>query len=132
MFLSTLVSMQQEVKLDRNVQNALVQKVANLASTGDDNISYKKAQEKIYKKQVEEIGTNRSQGRPINIVKEEKFKIQDEIGELENFKIRKQEIEVEKEEKQREIEQIEKDIYLINLIIKKSKNIRIYYYVKLL
>ena len=96
MFYSCLVSMQQEVKLDKNVQNAMLQKVANLAGTGDDSISYKKAQDKINKKQVEEIGTARSQGRPINIVKDEKFKLQDEIGELEEFKQRKQEIEVEK------------------------------------
>ena len=89
MFFSCLVSMQQEVKLDKNVQNAMVQKVANLAGTGDDSISYKKAIEKINKKQVEEIGTARSQGRPINIIKDEKFKLQDEIGELEEVKIRK-------------------------------------------
>ena len=112
-FLSTLVSMQQEVKLDRNVQNTMLQKVANLASTGDDSTSYKKAQEKLSKKQVEEIGTARSQGRPINIIKEEKFKIQDEIGELENYKIRKVEIEKEKEEKVEELKQVEEKLELI-------------------
>ena len=116
MFLSTLVSMQQEVKLDKNVQNALVQKVANLAGTGDDSISYKKALEKINKKQVEEIGTARSQGRPINVVKEEKFKLQDEIGELETFKERKQEIEKEKEEKQEAINKIEELLGLIKKV----------------
>ena len=116
MFLSTVVSMQQEIKLDKNVQNALVQKVANLASTGDDSVSYKKAQEKITKKQIEEIGTNRSQGRPINIIKEEKFKIQDEIGKLENCKERKKEIEYEKEEIKSEIVEIERNIQLIRKI----------------
>ena len=116
MFLSTVVSMQQEVKLDKNVQNALVQKVANLASTGDDSVSYKKAQEKITKKQIEEIGTNRSQGRPINIIKEEKFRVQDEIGKLENFKERKKEIEYEKEEKQDKISEIEANIRLIRKV----------------
>ena len=120
MFHSCLISMQQEVKLDRNVQNAMVQKVANLAGTGDDSISYKKAIEKINKKQVEEIGTARSQGRPINIVKEEKFKLQDEIGELEEFKIRKKEIEEERKEKEKQLANIEKTIELI----KKVKNIK--------
>lgn len=116
MFYSCLVSMQQEVKLDKNVQNAMVQKVANLAGTGDDNISYKKALEKINKKQVEEIGTSRSQGRPINIVKDEKFKLQDEIGELEEFKQRKQEIEKEKKEKQETISKIEETLKLIKKV----------------
>ena len=115
-FLSTLVSMQQEVEIDKNTQNSLVQKVANLAGTGDDNISYKKAIDKLNKKQVEEIGTTRSQGRPINVVKEEKFKIQDEIGELETFKQRKIEIEEEKTKKQLEINQIQKTIEIIKKI----------------
>lgn len=116
MFYSCLVSMQQEVKLDKNVQNVMVQKVANLAGTGDDSISYKKAIEKINKKQVEEIGTTRSQGRPINIIKDEKFKLQDEIGELEEFKQRKQEIEVEKQEKQEIISKIEETLKLIKKV----------------
>lgn len=116
MFYSCLVSMQQEVKIDKNVQNTMVQKVANLAGTGDDSISYKKAQEKINKKQIEEIGTSRSQGRPINIVKEEKFKLQDEIGELEEFKQRKQEIDKEKKEKEKLICTIEETLELIKKI----------------
>ena len=120
MFNSASVSMQQEVKLDKNNQNVMVQKVANLAGSGDDSISYKKAIEKINKKQIEEIGTARSQGRPINIVKEEKFKLQDEIGELEEFKQRKQEIEEEKDEKQKQLSNIEKTLELI----KKVKQIK--------
>ena len=116
MFYSSLVSMQQEVKLDKNVQNTMVQKVANLAGTGDDSVSYKKAIEKINKKQVEEIGTARSQGRPINIVKDEKFKLQDEIGELEEFKIRKKEIEEEKKDKDKQLANIEKTLDLIKRV----------------
>jgi len=116
MFHACLVTMQQEVKIDKNTQNTMVQKVANLAGTGDDNISYKKAQEKINKKQIEEIGTTRSQGRPINIIKEEKFKLQDEIGELEEFKQRKQQIEKEKEEKEKTISKIEETLELIKQI----------------
>ncbi len=119
-FYSTLVSMQQEVKLEQNTQNAMVQKVANLAGTGDDSVSYKKAIEKINKKQVEEIGTARSQGRPMNIIKEEKFNLQDEIGTLEEYKQRKQEIASQKEEIQKELSKIEKTLE----IIKKVKAIK--------
>ena len=122
--MSTLVSMQQEVKIDRTTQNLLLQKLSNLARTGDDNISFKKAMEKINKKQIEEIGTTRSQGRPINIVKEEKFKLQDEIGELESYKVRKEEIEKEKEQKQEEIKNLEdklKLIYKLKEVSEKSK-----------
>lgn len=120
MFYSAFISMQQEVKLEQNTQNAMVQKVANLAGTGDDSVSYKKAMEKINKKQVEEIGTARSQGRPMNIIKEEKFNLQDEIGTLEEYKQRKQEIASQKEEIQTELSKIEKTLE----IIKKVKAIK--------
>ena len=49
MFYSTFVSMQQEVKLEQSAQNTMVQKVANLAGTGDDSISYQKALDKLIK-----------------------------------------------------------------------------------
>lgn len=112
-FLSTLVSMQQEVRLGKQEQNTLLQKLANLAGTGEDNVSYKKAVEKINKRQIEEIGTLRSQGRPINIIKEEKFKLQDEIGELEEYKEKQYEIEELKQSLEEKIKQDEEKFKII-------------------
>lgn len=112
-FLSTLVSMQQEVKLEKQEQNTLLQKLANLAGTGEDNVSYKKALEKINKRQVEEIGTLRSQGRPINIIKEEQFKLQDEIGDLEEYKQKQYEIEDLKQKLEEKIKKDEEKLKLI-------------------
>lgn len=106
MFLSSIVSMQQEVKLNKQDQNIYIQKIANLAGTGDDNISYKKTIDKLNKKQLDEIGTERSQGKPINLSINKINKYEDEIKELENFKekqyiieneINKLKIEIEKE-----------------------------------
>ena len=102
-FLSSLVSMQQEVVLNTNDQNVLIQKISNFANSGDDNISYKKAVEKLNKKQIEEIGTTRTTGRPINIIKDEKYKLQDELGELEEFKDKKYFLEEEKNNIENEI-----------------------------
>lgn len=107
MFLASLVSMQQEVRLEKNVQNTILQKVANYVGTGDDNISYKKAIDKLNKKQVEEIGTIRTQGRPINLIKDEKYKLQDEIGDMEQYKEQKYEIENQIEKIEEEISQNE-------------------------
>lgn len=86
MFLSSIVSMQQEVKLNKQDQNIYIQKIANLAGTGDDNISYKKAIDKLNKKQLDEIGTDRSQGKPINLSINKINKYEDEIKELEDYK----------------------------------------------
>ncbi len=112
-FISTLVSMQQEVRLGKQEQNTLLQKLANLAGTGEDNVSYKKAIEKINKRQVEEIGTIRSQGRPINIIKQEQFKLQDEIGELEEYKEKQYEIEEIKQQLEEKIKQDEEKLKLV-------------------
>ena len=42
----------------------------DIISTGNDNISYKRAVEKLNKKLVEEVGSERTLGRPINIIEE--------------------------------------------------------------
>ena len=41
LFLSTIVSYQQRVRLEKGEQNFLIQKIANLVGTGDDNVSYR-------------------------------------------------------------------------------------------
>lgn len=68
MYLSTIMTLQQEVVLDRSTQNTLVQKIANLAGTGEDNVSFQKAMDKLNKRLVEEVGTNRTQDRPLNLI----------------------------------------------------------------
>lgn len=95
-FTSTVLSMQQEVKLNSQDQNILVQKLANLAGTGDDNLSYKKVMDKLNKKQIEEIGTDRSQGRPINIVKEKIKNIEFVLKELQRYQNDKDTLETKK------------------------------------
>lgn len=95
-FTSTFVSFQNEVEIDGQTQNILLQKIANTSSTGDDNISYKKAIEKLNKKQLEEIGTMRSQEKPINIVINELKKLNDENESLKKYENYKYEIEEKK------------------------------------
>ena len=67
-YLSTIMSPQQEVILDNQSQSILVQKLANIAGTGEDKVSFQKAMDKLNKRLVEEVGTTRTQDRPINTV----------------------------------------------------------------
>ena len=60
LFLSTNIVEQNESVLDSNSQNLLTQKIANILSSGEDNVSYKKAMEKLSKKLIEEVGTERT------------------------------------------------------------------------
>ncbi len=88
-FISTVVSFQNSVELDNQTQNVLLQKIANKSSTGDDGISYKKAIEKLNKKQLDEVGTSRSQGKPINIITKEIQNItliNESLKQYENYK----------------------------------------------
>ncbi len=117
-FLSTFVSCQTEVKLEKQEQNILVQKLANLAGTGEDNVSYKKALEKLNKRQIEEIGTLRTTGRPMNIVKEEQFNLQDEIGELEEYKEERYTIEENKNNLEAKIQENERKLEVLKQINK--------------
>ena len=117
-FLSTFVSCQTEVKLERQEQNVLVQKLANFTGTGEDNVSYKKALEKLNKRQIEEIGTLRTTGRPMNIVKEEQFNLQDEIGELEEYKEQQYTIEENKNDLEAKIQENERKLEVFKQINK--------------
>ena len=96
MFLATSVAMQQEVKIGKDTQGVLIQKISNLLGTGEDTISYKKAIEKINKKQLEEIGTERSREKPINIIQKNIQKNKEKIIELKNFENIKYEIKKKK------------------------------------
>lgn len=97
MFLSTIVSMQQEVKLDKQSQQILVQRIANLAGTGDDSTSFKKVLDKLSKRQVDEIGTDRTQGKPINVTKNRMREIEFVLKDMNLLKKEKEKIENKKE-----------------------------------
>lgn len=95
-FLSTFAIMQKEVKLEKDVQNLLIQKISNIISTGKHNTSYKKAIERINKRQTDEIGTSRTRGKPINIIDEKLNQVEQEKHELEKEVYIKQEKEESK------------------------------------
>ena len=116
LFLSTIVSLQEEVKLDEKEQNILVQKMSNLASTGEDNISFQKIVNNLNKRQMEEIGTARSQDRPINTVMKRMEEIENEKEYLSNFTNKQYEIEKENQELEVKIKEQENKLeHLKNL-----------------
>ena len=105
-YLSTVVSMQQEVRLEEKDQNILIQKIANLASSGEDNVSYKKAIQKLQEKIKDEIGTNKTAQKPINLIEKEINEISIKIEEIRPYQNRKYEIDGQKEEINYELEKL--------------------------
>ena len=93
LFLSTLAINQNEVKLENQAQNFLIQKIANLAQTGDDSTSFKRVIDRINRRQLDEVGTERSREKPINIVGKKLQELLDEKENLEKYKNFKYEFE---------------------------------------
>ena len=96
-FFSSCVAEQENVKLSNNMKNSIIQKLSNIVTSGSENVSYKKAIDKINKRQLEEIGSQRSSGRPINIIENEIEKKEQEKKEIEKYKDRKYQVENKKE-----------------------------------
>ena len=116
LFLSTLVVGQQEVKLGNKEQSMLVQKIANLVGTGEDNVSYKKALSRINKRQLDEIGTSKSREKPINILERNIGRLEEEKQNLSKYQNFKYEIEENKNDLKEKIEKLENENNLLKEI----------------
>ena len=125
MLLATNVVTQNQVVLENNDQQIITQKMANILSTGEENISYKKAIEKLNKKLLEEVGTERTVGRPINLINS---KISEINKEKESINIDS----YKKNELGEEIEKDKKDIFVKNKKIDLIKEIKKYKQINIL
>ena len=124
-FFSTAVSQQQQVVLNANEQNVLTQKIANILSTGDDNISYKKVMDSLSKKLIEEVGTERTTGRPINIVLEEINKLESQKQNLEHCTYKYEEYNLQEKQINLELEENNSKLHILNEIKKAKETIKI-------
>lgn len=115
-FFSTMSVCQNEVVIDNSKQNSLIQKITNVVSSGDDNISYKKTVDKLNKRILEDVGTFRTSGRPINIIDEEIKQIESEKSSLGIYKIELQNMEEENQNIKNEIKYVEKDLRILKEI----------------
>ena len=96
-FFASCVAEQEGVRLSSNMKNSIIQKLSNIVSSGSEYISYKKTLDKLNKRQLEEIGSSRSAGRPLNLVEEEIEKKEAEKKQIEIYKDKKYQVENEKE-----------------------------------
>lgn len=121
LFVNSTAVMQNDVRIDKSTQNMIIQKISNLATTGSDNISYKKSIEKLNKKQLEEIGSDRSQDRPINKINNELINLKNEKNNLEEINDEKYEIEKELKLIKNNLNNLENENNFLNKL-KKIKN----------
>ena len=122
LFLSTLAINQSEVKLENQAQNFLIQKIANLAQTGDDSISFKRVIDRINRRQLDEIGTERSREKPINIVARNLQELTNEKENLEKYKNFKYEFEDKENDLNDEILNLENENNFLREIKLQNEN----------
>lgn len=123
-FTSTVLTEQQEVKLNEQKQSILIQKIANITATGDSEISYNKVKERLNKKQLEEIGTDRTQGKPINLLKNRIKNVELQLEKIKELKKEQINVEEDKNRLKNRIEENErrKDIIKqINILNEENK-----------
>ena len=125
LFLSTLAINQSEVKLENQAQNFLIQKIANLAQTGDDSISFKRVIDRINRRQLDEIGTERSREKPINIVARNLQELTNEKENLEKYKNFKYEFEDKENDLNDEILNLENENNFLREIKLQNENEKI-------
>ena len=102
-FMTSVVAKQAEVKLDEKKQNSVIQKISNILGTGEDTTSYTKIVAKLKKKLNDEVGTNLTKEKPINIVEKRIQEIEKEKKELENYQEKQFIIDKEKAKKKEEL-----------------------------
>ena len=121
MFLATGLVEQQKVELEGKEKDILTTKIANILTSGEGNISYKKAIENLNKDIIQRVGTDRTVGRPINIALEKRKKLSELKKSLQIKEERKEKIKQEKQEILVELEQDERD-YKVLKELQKLKN----------
>ena len=105
-------------------------RLANLVSTGEENFSYEELIKKLNNKQLEEIGSSRTKKRPINNIEERILKLEKEKMEVLNVKDKKERMNEEREETQKQFATIGYIKQMINEIkenfLKKEAEKKIY------
>ena len=129
-FENTSISYQKLVVLDDKNKAEMAGRLANLVSTGEENFSYEELIKKLNNKQLEEIGSSRTKKRPINNIEERILKLEKEKMEVLNVKDKKERMNEEREEIQKQFATIGYIKQMINEIkenfLKKEAEKKIY------
>lgn len=98
LFLKSFCAYQEGLKLEESQQSILIQKITNLIQTGSDDTQYDKLLSNLNEKMRDEIGTNKTQNKPLQNVVQNIEKLNNKKIEIEKYKNKRIEnIEIENE-----------------------------------
>lgn len=116
-FMNTLFVNQNSTSVELTSQKSIMQKLTNMLQSGQENISFEKIKAKLQKKILDEIGTERSHNKPINVVNREISEKEQNISRLLNNRERKNYLEENLNEIDNQIRKVEIDIEQINEVL---------------
>lgn len=122
LFYSTIVAEQEKVKLNEKEQNVLLQKMTNLVSSGSDSLSYKKAEDRLKNRLLDEVGTDRTTEKPKNKVRSKLAELEQEYKRLEVLSEKQYEFDELERQKKIEINDNENYVNAIKEILNIKEN----------
>ena len=84
---------QKEIKVNELSQNTMIQKLTNIIQSGDEDVSYQTTIKKLEKILTEEVGTDRTQNKPKNVLKREIAELEITKSQLLTNRAKHEEIE---------------------------------------
>ncbi len=116
-FINTLFVNQNATSVELTSQKSIMQKLTNILQSGQENVSFEKIKAKLQKKILDEIGTERTHTKPINLVNKEISEKEQNIERLLNNRERKNILEEKLNEIDSQIKKVELDIEQINEVL---------------
>ena len=116
-FMNTLFVMQNNVDVELQSQKNVLQKLTNMLQSGHEGVSFEKIKSKLQKKVLDEIGTDRTRNKPINLLtKDISDKEQARLKLLSNRE-RKNVLDVNSKDIENQIKKIDDDVAQINKVL---------------
>lgn len=84
---------QKEIKVSELSQNTMIQKLTNIIQSGEEEVSYETTLKKLEKLLIEEVGTDRTQNKPKNVLKREMADLEATKGILVSNRIKHEALE---------------------------------------
>ncbi len=113
-FENTAFITQKNIDVDINSQKNIIQKLTNMIQSGDENVSYENVTKKLEKILFDEVGTDRTQSKPKNIVNRELALKKIQREQLLHKRERQEIIESEIKKIESKLDEITKEINNMN------------------
>lgn len=113
-FENTAFITQKNIDVDINSQKSIIQKLTNMIQSGDENISYENVTKKLEKILFDEVGTDRTQSKPKNIVNRDLTLKKLQREQLLHKRERQESIESEIKKIENKLEEVSEEIDSMN------------------